>query len=204
MMASNTSETELAKITNIPQSTINRILLEGTSNPTVSTILPIAKFFKVSIEELVSEQKLGNEKVLVSTSVYKNISILPIISYEQIIDWVDGQIVKVNYYDEGSFVVSEKKLSDKSYAIRSKPSMEPRFKENSLFLIDNDVFITDNCFVVVSISGATPTLRKAIIDGNTTYFQHLDTTIPSIVIGPHVRILGVLVESRFPYYDRSI
>ena len=46
------SEAELARQTNLPQTTINRLLLSGTSDPRANTLKPLADYFGVTIGQL--------------------------------------------------------------------------------------------------------------------------------------------------------
>jgi len=46
---------ELSRQTNIPRVTIKRLLRDKTANPTLNTLLPLSKFFKISINQLIDE-----------------------------------------------------------------------------------------------------------------------------------------------------
>ena len=61
-------DTELSKETGVPAPTINRLKNNAQMNPTLRNLLPIAKYFKVSVEELVGEEsgQANSEAKLVS------------------------------------------------------------------------------------------------------------------------------------------
>ena len=48
----NITPTDLSSQTNVPEVTIMRLLKNKNSNPTLSTLLPIAKYFKITINDL--------------------------------------------------------------------------------------------------------------------------------------------------------
>jgi transcriptional regulator with XRE-family HTH domain len=50
------SLTSLARRTGINQPTLHKIMSSGTADPRISTLLALAKFFDVSVEELIQEK----------------------------------------------------------------------------------------------------------------------------------------------------
>src|SRR3990167_4732459 len=76
MKAKGIRESELARETGIPQPTLNRLLIGSTSNPTISTVEALTKFFGVTMEQL-----LGREPITSKRSVPSHM--IPIISWRQ-------------------------------------------------------------------------------------------------------------------------
>lgn len=58
------SESSLSRQTDIPQPVISRLLSGSTTNPRVSTLLAIAKRFKISIESMVGYQDIPSEAAI--------------------------------------------------------------------------------------------------------------------------------------------
>src|SRR5579863_3717042 len=58
-----TKEAELARQVGIPQTTINRLLLGGTSDPRAYTLKPIADFFGVTIGQLCGFEPLSIHRI---------------------------------------------------------------------------------------------------------------------------------------------
>ncbi|WP_165773244.1 helix-turn-helix domain-containing protein [Zooshikella ganghwensis] len=52
MKAAGLDEKELAKATGVPSGTIVRLLYNPSSNPTVNTLIPLMKFFSISMDQL--------------------------------------------------------------------------------------------------------------------------------------------------------
>ena len=55
----NLSESKLAKIIKVPKSTINRLTSGKTANPRVSTLIEIADYFNISLDQLMGKQPLN-------------------------------------------------------------------------------------------------------------------------------------------------
>lgn len=53
------TERALARLLSIPPTTLYQLLNTDTPNPSVKTLLPIAKHFKISIEQLIGEEPIN-------------------------------------------------------------------------------------------------------------------------------------------------
>src|SRR5690242_5224180 len=82
MVVFNVKEAELARKTNLPQTTINRLILGGTSDPRAYTLKPIADFFGISIGQLCGFEFINFANIKHSTWHF-----IPIIDWEQITAW---------------------------------------------------------------------------------------------------------------------
>ncbi len=60
MARSRLNSSELARLTGLPATTIKRIRNNEHSNPTISTLLPIAKQFSITLSELVACELLSD------------------------------------------------------------------------------------------------------------------------------------------------
>lgn len=61
---------ELARKTGVGQPVIYRIMTGVTDNPQIHTLMPIADFFKVSIDQLLGIKPLQTEKILNNISLH--------------------------------------------------------------------------------------------------------------------------------------
>ena len=65
---------ELAATTGIPKANISRLINHQNSNPTLSSIFPIAKYFKISVSELIGDPIYqANDTKNVSRQIKNNI-----------------------------------------------------------------------------------------------------------------------------------
>ena len=191
-------ESELARQTGLPQTTINRLLLGDTSDPRANTLKPIAKFFGVTIGQILGEEPISPNRITGSfhannRGAWINV---PIITWEATLSWV----FKKESYDihsHNKWIVTERPVSHSSYAIISKPFMEPRFRKNSILIVDPDSEYQDSKFVIVSLDNSNVTIRQLSYDNSVIYLKHFDTTIPTVKFDINIHnILGVIVEAR--------
>lgn len=57
------NDIDLARTLNMPNSTLNQLLKADHLRPRIDTLIPIAKYFNVSIEQLIGEQPLPHSTV---------------------------------------------------------------------------------------------------------------------------------------------
>jgi SOS-response transcriptional repressor LexA len=191
-------ESELARQTGLPQTTINRLLLGDTFDPRANTLKPIAKFFGVTIGQLLGEEPLNNSRI--SGTYQPNNkeawSHIPILEWEDTLAWIFKKD-SYNFYSHKEWITTEKMVSKNSFALYSKPFMEPRFRKNSLLIVDPEAKLQDGKFVVIALDNKNITVRQILIDEPIIYLKHFDSTIPSIEYKNNIHnILGVIVEAR--------
>ncbi len=58
--------------------------------------------------------------------------------------------------------------------------MEPRFRKNSILIIDPNCDYLDGKFAVISLDNQTVTVRQLANDNTEIYFKHFDGTVPSV------------------------
>ena len=114
---------ELARRTNLPQPTIHRLAVGKTEDPKLSTLLSLANYFTISLDQL-----LGNVDII-SEATNKNSPLtlsVPIISWTNALDSkLYLETIKTTNWSE--WFVIDMKVSPHTFGLKSKPSMEPRF-----------------------------------------------------------------------------
>jgi len=189
-------EAELARRTGLPQTTINRLLLGVTGDPRANTLKPIADFFGVTIGQLCGFEPLSQIRITGNTQTPKAAwQFIPIIEWAEINGWIfrQSQITPINHKH---WIGTERRVSEKTFALNSLSSMEPRFRKGSVLIIDPEVDFKDGHFIVIALDGLTPTVRKVIIDGSQTLLQPFAGTTNSSVRSEGHRFYGTIVESR--------
>src|SRR5690348_10569311 len=83
-------EAELARQVGLPQTTINRLLLGGTTDPRAYTLKPIADFFSVTIGQLCGFEPVSPHRLLGATNPTRPAACrsIPIIPWEKVKSWV--------------------------------------------------------------------------------------------------------------------
>jgi SOS-response transcriptional repressor LexA len=195
-------EAQLARQVNLPQTTINRLLLGGTLDPRANTLKPIADFFGITIGQLCGFEPLPPNRIhgavhLTNKSAWR---FIPIIDWDQVKSWL---FVKKNMTPlvHKHFISTERFISDQSFALYSLSSMEPRFCKGSILIVDPKAEYKDGHFIVVALDGVSATVRKVIVDGSDTLLKSFDQTQSAVKLSKKHLIYGTIVESRLDVYN---
>jgi len=78
---------QLARIINIPMSTIKNIRKGKNINPTIETLIPLASYFSITLEELIFSDFKKKKKWLNQDKAFSKLQGLPIISWEDAVNW---------------------------------------------------------------------------------------------------------------------
>jgi transcriptional regulator with XRE-family HTH domain len=192
MLNSNMSEAELARKTHLPQATINRILLGTTQDPRISTIRAIADIFGVTIKQLI-----GDEPLLQFPEKNHKQSFIPVIEWHEILDFTSPCRRSKNY-THTEWVLIDRLRVDGCFALRTTPSMEPKFRRGSTIIIEPNEPLRDYQIVVVSFNHQEPTIRRIEKDGGDIYFLRLKAARhePAKPMQASDKIIGVITEAR--------
>jgi transcriptional regulator with XRE-family HTH domain len=159
----NLNASKVAQDLQLPVMTIRRLMLGQTTDPRLSTLKMLADYFNVSIDALtgeVSYQELGSWKNtrpnFVPILPWETIEKIDSIKELDLSAWKEWQPISVSGKDG---------IGKNAFALESRPSMHPRFPQNTIFVIDPDYMPKDGDIVLVKIKkGNELTLRELIID----------------------------------------
>lgn len=197
IMADNhTDSAELSHHTGVPIPTINRLRSDKNSNPTLATLLPIANYFGISINQLIGKEEILDHSLdNFDKTTRKNISI-PVIPIECI-----GQAFTKDAYP--TVTASVKTISADSFAIMVKYAfITPQFPENAILIFDPHLQPHHRDYAIVRLEGhQKPTLRQLLIDGDDCYFKPLSQELGEIVLGKQHDIIAVMVQALMNYRD---
>ena len=191
-------EAELARQTNLPQTTINRLLSGETLDPRSNTLIPIAKFFGVTVGQLLGQEPISPHRVSGTFSATNRSawSLIPIITWEEAKSWFFSK-GKITPNNQTNWIATEKNIGENSFALKTTISMEPRFRKNSVIIVDPDVKPVDGSFVVILITSSNvPTVRRVLKDGDETLLGKIYGNENPTRLSSTDTILGTLVETR--------
>lgn len=199
MREKNISVTELARQTEISQPVLHRLATGATYNPQIETLLPIARFFAVSIEQLIGNTPLPVTKNI--KNIIQDWTRLPLLALNQVINWLEHPssiILK-------KFVRTDIPVSKNSYAIQlSDSTMQPRFFEGTLLIIDPEYSPENQDFVVAQLHNQkTVTFKQLLVDGENHYLKPLNPDFPIIRMIHNDRVLGTMVQARIDYGKKN-
>lgn len=187
----NLNVNQLAQCLGIPMMTIRRILSGETSDPRISTLKIIANYFNVSVDFLIEDN--GNT-ILNSSLKIKTYSV-PKLNWETInLHSLHNQNIETTEWQSVSMRETEI-LSDKTFALESRPCMYPRFPKGTTFIIDPDTKARDGDIILVKIKKNNDfTFRELLIDPPDLYLSSLTTNAQPIIFSEQEhQIIGVIV-----------
>jgi transcriptional regulator with XRE-family HTH domain len=171
----NLNVNQLAQELNIPMMTIRRLALGKTTDPRISTLKLIADYFNITIDSLIE----WNNYEMIKNSREASPHFVPILTWDTVqniktikeldlLNWKNWQPISLA---NNAFTIGAN-----SFALESKPSMYPRFPQETLFIIDPNVHPADGDIVLVKIKGSNEiTLRELTIDPPEWLLQPLTT-----------------------------
>ncbi|MFZ2314561.1 MAG: helix-turn-helix transcriptional regulator [Gammaproteobacteria bacterium] len=183
---------QLARAINIPLSTIKNIRKGVNVNPTIETLVPLAHYFKVSLEEMISGT-LSVEKISLRESGYRqNLpQVVPIISWQEAVFWPHGD----RLHDLRIF--TEKLHFENSFALPSEQNASELFAAPGVFLVNPDQKPAHFDYVIVHKLGlASASIKQFICDEDVSYLKSLVIAGQIAPLDGNYRLLGVVVEYR--------
>jgi transcriptional regulator with XRE-family HTH domain len=193
----------LAQELNLSVSTINRLLVSSKSDPKLSTLRPIAKFFRISIDELIGDRPLSL-KPGDSESGFDNKHALiqvPIIHWEQVKDAIKI-ISSLNFHTWNNWAAASDLAGEHSYALRVKQSSLPApFYFKSLIVIDPERTPGDSDHVVV-IHDDNPMICKIIFHGVKKIYKPL--SIDETLKDSEIRFAGTIIQCTTEFDEKEM
>jgi len=182
----NITPAALARKLGIPTNKITRILNGDVTDPKASTLLQIANYFGITIEQLLGLEPMSRGGVQGESSTSKQ---LPVFAVSK----SDTQKAPLEWYHwVGNGIDSE------YYALSVDTDLyEPTLYQNSLLIIDSHLIPEDRSFVVVRKKNnpGNFSIKKYVIDGNDIYFYPLNPQLSVEIFDESLyTISGVIIE----------
>lgn len=190
---------ELARQTGVIQSALHRIMTGDTTNPNVNTLRPLAKFFAISLSQLLGDEPLPLDK-LQSTHAADMLTAayLPILTWDDIQPWLDNLIDAKKKPPE--WISTEKQVGSKAFSLKIETdSYGLMFKKGSLIILDPDRAPQDGDLILVKLKSEPDILFKQFIkDGNDIYLRPVNTEIHRMkLLDEPYKLLGTFIELRY-------
>lgn len=179
--------TSLSMETGVPIATISRMKKED-NNPTISSIEPLAEFFRIDLNDLLYEDLSSIEYQ--SKKKIGNIQYVPVIELEIIRDWPVQ-------FDPKLYMGTIGNLNSGSFGILlTTDSLFPIFYKNSILIIDPLITPKDGDYVFcILYEEKIPVVRQIFIDGSNNFFKPINPKYGEMVAIKKFKILGVVVKS---------
>lgn len=186
--SNNLSQAELAKKLNISRSSIG--MFESNARiPTTDTLVRYARFFEVSLDYLLGNERPVEGQDYITINVYGSIPAgIPIEAIEDITDTED---LSLKEYDKNKEYLGLRVDGD---------SMYPKYLDGDTVIIEKCPDCESGTDAAVYVNGYEATLKKVIKNDNGTItLQPINPNYSPTTYGPNddpVTILGVVKEIR--------
>jgi len=192
MAQQNITTAKLARATKILQPVLHRLVNNQTDNPRIDTLLPIADYFGISINQLIGEAPLIQQP-------QQQIPLLD--DWQNINDYLHGKM------PQHTLMMVDANLGDHLFALTVKnATMAPQFNIGSIIIIDPNLTADNSDFVLaLTDPDDLPTFRQLLFDDNNIVLKPLNNDFKTIFIeaAGNYKCLGVIVASQTQFKNRG-
>lgn len=194
MIEANIDESKLAKACNISLASLSRIKNNPESNPTISTLRPVAEFFNISIDQLLGYSPIEKKK--------SNIKKIAVIQNNDVFSWVNNKTTKNPIH---KWLVYEFTASDSTFAINHKLSTNNNVFTNCLLIIDPKKSLAheDVAFIYNKKIGDYFLRKISIDDQDKIFLSPIEPGFSDYIAidtcSINIQVIGVVIETRLQY-----
>ena len=195
---------ELARRTGIAQPIIHRLSTGQNVNPKLATIKPIARYFMVSVSQLIGEEALPNDQSFLHiNNDHRGWNRVPLISWLDAVNWPRTLPAYQNSHD-ATYISTDANVSKTAYSLVIRGcAMEPLFPEGTTIIVEPKRKPRDRDFVVVHMTGeGEARLKQVLVDGNDHYLKSLNPDLEDIKVSrlsSDDQFLGVMAQAKVDY-----
>jgi transcriptional regulator with XRE-family HTH domain len=189
------SENELSRRTGVPQQVINRIMSGINTNPKISTLMPIANYFMISLSQLVGDAPPPQEVKLNTTHLGWNE--IPLIKW----DTLNHLQMKCIDLNNNKRIMVDTNINPDCFALTMEGnSMEPRFPEGTILVFDQSMKIKTTSFGLFYIGFINKIVfRQILIKNKNIFIKCLNSKMACSTptpLTPDDEYLALLIQSR--------
>jgi SOS-response transcriptional repressor LexA len=177
------SADELARQTGIPASTIKKIRNHQNPNPTLSTLIPIAEFFAITLGQLGGVEPLPTHRIKGQYQT-KSLQHIPLIHWNEI-----GE----DHIKDKPTITTEQAYSTEAYALTVEEEDWENLPKGTTLIIDPTLKPSHRDFIIVKKTNQ-PQLKQLLIDEDQYYLKPVVAGYQITAFTPDHQILGVVVE----------
>ena len=189
----NLTDTEIARRINIPLPTLHKIKNGSITDPRASTLVNIANYFKISVDQL-----LGKEPIYSTDQISK---MIPVLNKENVIN-KDYELSFLNnraYFDLWVNIEVAKNYanSEKIFGLKVNcEAMFPYFTNETIVIIDRDIVPNNRDFVLVAVkNNSMCVLRKILFDNSQVVLLSMNPIFEPIIMQENDFIIGTVIQS---------
>lgn len=181
---------ELSKAVSIPPPTLYGLLSGEAADPRISSLLPLAKYFKVSIEQLTGDVPLDSSQ----TSGHS--IAIPRLKANEVEVWLDGKLPAGLLF----YVANNENIpvSERCFILRSNSNaMTPLFQLEDELIINPEITLENNDIALFKLASGQGDLllRKVALEGEDKFLIPFNSNFPMITLDNKDSCLGVVVAN---------
>lgn len=192
MKAKNISESRLAEELGVSVMTIRRVITGETEDPRISTLSLIADYFKVNVDSILEKNDMPTNLLQKNKPFF-----IPIFDWETPVKIYEHLPIDLSSWKDWYPLINSEslQLDQTAFALKTKRSMQPRFPEGTVIIINPHVTPIDgDTVIVISKSNKNISLRDLIMDApkwilqpvvensEIIYFDHSEYDIIGVVV----------------------
>ena len=181
---------KLARDVSLPPATIQNLRCGDNVNPTLSTLITLAKYFSVSVSQLIGEVPVTESK----DKLTAHLKHIPILSWEEVWLWPNINVEKIET------IIVENYVETIDFALTYLEKSSENFPENCTLLISYNIKPKHGDFVIVYKSENSKSfLRQWIDEGDEVYLRSLVVGYPLALYTSDYSFVGIVrgLKKRF-------
>lgn len=171
------SESQLARETGLGQATINKLVSGATEDPRLTTLLPIAERFNISLDTLVSDNP--NFSPEENNKLDNKIIYIPIIQFYEINEMYNS--LSALHLENWPYWIPFSKKKNSYFAVRiNKESYVEPFNKASILILEITHNLTNGNYCLIKhIESNTISIMKTIKEAGQIWLFSLKKELPS-------------------------
>lgn len=193
MKKHNINGRDLSHQINVPNATLNRLLVGAMDDPKLSILEAISDYFGVTINYLLGNDRYQENGAHRLGAIYQ----VPIINWDKVaeVDVYLKSLTDENYED---WITLDQAFNKNIFALRTTKSMSPKFSVNTILVVDPNEIMSDGDLIIVLLKEKSiPAIRELIIEEDYYLINPNNPNSEKIILDNSVETVGVVTETRY-------
>jgi SOS-response transcriptional repressor LexA len=179
------TQTQLGEAIGVDRGNVSRYE-SGANAPDFDRLQVLADTLGMAVSDMFARAETGNVEIAPEIK-----GTVPLISWVQAGRWND--VIDNLHPGEGERIPTKYRVRKHTYALRVRgDSMEPKFPEGAILIVEPDENPEPGAFVIVRHNGGEATFKQLMVDGDTRYLKPLNSRYPIMEVKPDAVFCGVV------------
>jgi transcriptional regulator with XRE-family HTH domain len=171
------SVAQLAKLIGMPPTTLNKLTTGISPDPKISTLIPLADYFKISLDTLLSDHPVFTHQ----KSPKQFDLLVPLLSYNELPDMHEHlESLTVKTWPQWYPIPFQKKNDSSYYAVYTTLKQLPApLDEASILIVKNESQLTHHTYSLIKhLNDHAVTIKKIVCDSGKQWLLPLHSELP--------------------------